>query len=127
MTAIGWRAARAGLTARPVSGAGTVTGVGTGVSVGDGLALGSGLRLGVSLGISTDGLSLGPIETCANGVVLGFVLPHATMSRMIASAPAIRRIGMETRVDISNLSADGAASVAGQDTLSQRKTHSETR
>src|SRR5450759_3183995 len=36
MTAIGWRAASAGVTIRPVSGAGTRTGGGLGATLGDG-------------------------------------------------------------------------------------------
>ena len=48
MTAIGWRAAIASVTMRPVSGAGTRTGVGSGVGVGtgvgDGVAVGDGRR-----------------------------------------------------------------------------------
>ena len=50
MTAIGCRAATAGVTSRPVSGAGTETGVGTGVGVGDGVGLGGGGRVRRSAG-----------------------------------------------------------------------------
>jgi len=54
MTAIGWRAATAGETIRPVSGAGTRTGVGSGVGVGtgvgDGEAVGSALAVGRAVG-----------------------------------------------------------------------------
>src|SRR6187551_2506255 len=54
MTAIGWRAATAGETICPVSGAGTRTGVGSGVGVGtgvgDGEAVGSVVGVGRAVG-----------------------------------------------------------------------------
>ncbi|MEP6637947.1 MAG: hypothetical protein ABJC39_01235 [Chloroflexota bacterium] len=61
MTAIGWRAATAGDTRRPVRGAGTVVGVGMGVGmgtgVGSGVAVGTCVGVGAELGLGVDGLT----------------------------------------------------------------------
>jgi hypothetical protein len=56
MTAIGWRAATAGVTGRPVRGAATRTGVGSGVLVGEGDDDDDGLGAGA---FDPDGFSLG--------------------------------------------------------------------
>ena len=61
MTAIGCRAAAAGVTSSPSRGAGTSTGLGLGVGVGDGLSTGGVLLL-------ADGPVDGPVDGDAVGV-----------------------------------------------------------
>ena len=69
ITAIGWRRAAAGVTGRPVSGAGTRTGVGTGVGVGMGVAVGlaeaDGRPLAEVQQIARDGRALVRFLDCA--------------------------------------------------------------
>jgi len=68
MTAIGCRAAAAGLTSSPVSGAGT--------SVGPGVGVGRGGRLGVGVGLPDPAA---PLDGVAVGDSEGGVLPSAAM------------------------------------------------
>src|SRR6185503_1374522 len=68
MTAIGCRAAAAGLTSPPVSGAGT--------SVGPGVGVGRGGRLGVGVGLPDPAA---PLDGVAVGDSEGGVLPSAAM------------------------------------------------
>ncbi len=60
MTAIGWRAAAAGLTISPVRGSGTSDGLGTGVGVGDGVGATLGATDGATDGLVTGGLLAWP-------------------------------------------------------------------
>src|SRR5689334_24961480 len=70
MTAIGWRRATAGVTSRPVSGAGTRTGVGVGVGVGTGVAVGVGDAVAGAV------VGVGPVVGAADGGVV----PRAAIS-----------------------------------------------
>src|SRR3954468_19268867 len=72
MTAITCRAAMAGLTGMPVSGAATRTGVGTGVGVGSGVAVGAGV------GSALDGSGVGwVVGSLVGGGVAGVAVALA--------------------------------------------------
>ena len=77
ITAIGWRAAAAGVTSSPVRGAGTITG-GPRLADGDGDADGRSLADGPTDALA-DGLALGPLSVAPLGVgVVGEQPPART-------------------------------------------------
>src|SRR6476619_5702845 len=85
ITAIGWRAATAGGTRTPVSGAGTRTGVGTGVGAGVGVGVGAGVGGAVGLEVAVGGAvartgGLPAPATCEGSVVEEALAPPPAMS-----------------------------------------------
>jgi len=119
ITAIGWRAAAAGLTSSPVNGAGTRTGLGLGLGAGEGLGV-DGLALpladGAGEGLTeADGVALRPVGPELVGVGVVGEQPTSRTAKAIASPTCRYWLPRPiTRRRIADVSKRGRGSFAGR-------------
>ena len=87
MTAIGWRAATAGVTGRPVSGPGTRSGVGSGVAVGTAVAVAVAVGLAVAVG-PVVAVGVGVASPAWSGGRLGVGVPPSEVAATTTTSAA---------------------------------------